>query len=148
MGPEAEAARVTVAVEENDGVPSARGEAERLRQVLINLARNAIEAMREHGGRLTMRARNAGNFVELDVEDDGRASPRSFRCSTPSSRQGTGNRPRTGAHHRIVADHGGTIQVQSQAGRNLLSRSRFRSTVRPSLCEGLSNPAPTQIWIS
>ncbi len=118
MGPEAEAARVTVVVQEAAGVPYVSGEAERLRQVFINLARNAIEAMQEHGGHLTMRARNAGNFVELDVEDDGPGFSQElpvFDAFFTTKVQGTGLG--LALTHRIVADHGGTIQVQSQAGR-------------------------------
>jgi signal transduction histidine kinase len=118
MGPEAETAGVTVVVAETDGVSSVSAEAERLRQVFINLARNAIEAMQEHGGHLTMRARNAGNFVELDVEDDGPGFSQElpvFDAFFTTKGRGTGLG--LALTHRIVADHGGTIQVQSQAGR-------------------------------
>jgi len=118
MGPEAEAAQVTLVVEETGGVPPVRGEAERLRQVLINLARNAIEAMHEHGGSLTMRARLAGNLVELDVEDDGPGFSKElpvFDAFFTTKAQGTGLG--LALTHRIVVDHGGIIQVQSQPGR-------------------------------
>jgi signal transduction histidine kinase len=42
-----------------------------LRQVLLNLTRNAIEAMQAQGGHLVLRARNAQAMVTVDVEDDG-----------------------------------------------------------------------------
>ena len=71
IAPEAEAAKIAIAVDAAGGTPPVLGDGERLRQVLLNLTRNAIEAMAEHGGRLRLAARAAGAEVEIDVEDDG-----------------------------------------------------------------------------
>jgi signal transduction histidine kinase len=116
--PEAEAARVEVTVEEMPGVRPVRGEPERLRQVLLNLTRNAMEAMQEHGGHLRLRARNSGVLVELEVEDDGPGFAQElpvFDAFFTTKAQGTGLG--LALTHRIVVDHGGTLQVQSQPGR-------------------------------
>jgi signal transduction histidine kinase len=116
--PEAEAARVEVTVEEIQEVRPVRGEPERLRQVLLNLTRNAMEAMQEHGGRLTLRARNAGALVELEVEDNGPGFAQElpvFDAFFTTKAQGTGLG--LALTHRIVTDHGGTLQVESQPGR-------------------------------
>ena len=86
--------------------------------MLLNLTRNAVEAMHEHGGHLTLRARAAGGCVELDVEDDGPGFAESlpvFDAFFTTKDQGTGLG--LSLVHRIVADHGGTIRVQSRPGR-------------------------------
>jgi signal transduction histidine kinase len=94
------------------------GDAERLRQVLHNLTRNAMEAMEESGGRLTLRARAAGDEVELEVEDDGPGFSEElpvFDAFFTTKEQGTGlGLPLV---HRVVTDHGGTIGVRSRPGK-------------------------------
>ena len=116
--PEAEASHVAVTVEASEGLAPAAGDPERLRQVVLNLTRNAVEAMHEHGGRLTLRARAAAETVELDVEDDGPGFAESlpvFDAFFTTKDQGTGLG--LSLVHRIVSDHGGTIRVQSRPGR-------------------------------
>ena len=67
-----------------------RATRERLRQVLLNLTRNAIEAMDERGGRLTPARRGPqGARSRSTSRTTVRGSPRSCRSSTPSSRPRT-----------------------------------------------------------
>jgi signal transduction histidine kinase/CheY-like chemotaxis protein len=116
--PEAGASNVTVTVDTAPGLPAVSGDSERLRQVLLNLTRNAIEAMHERGGRLLLRARAAGQTVEFDVEDDGPGFSEAlpvFDAFFTTKDQGTGLG--LSLVHRIIADHGGTIRVQSRPGR-------------------------------
>jgi signal transduction histidine kinase len=116
--PEAESAKVSIAVDVAPGTPPVLGEAERLRQVLLNLTRNAVEAMADAGGRLRLRARLAGAEVELAVEDDGPGFGEQlpvFDAFFTTKSQGTGLG--LSIVHRIVADHGGAIRVESRPGR-------------------------------
>jgi PAS domain S-box-containing protein len=46
------------------------GDRDKLKQVLLNLVQNAIEAM-ENGGNLTIRTQQEGNRIEIIVEDNG-----------------------------------------------------------------------------
>jgi signal transduction histidine kinase len=118
IAPEADAARVALTVDAPPALPLAMGDAERLRQVLLNLTRNAIEAMDAGGGRLTLRARSAGGMVEVEVEDDGPGFPNDlpvFDAFFTTKDQGTGLG--LSLVHRIVQDHGGTIRVASGPGR-------------------------------
>ena len=95
IGPEAEAARIAVTVEADPSLPAASGDAERLRQVVINLTRNAIEAMHERGGRLALRARSEGEHLAVDVEDDGPGfAERAADLRRVLHDQGPGDRPR------------------------------------------------------
>jgi signal transduction histidine kinase len=116
--PEAESVHVSIAAEIAGGTPPVLGEAERLRQVLLNLTRNAIEAMSETGGQLRLLARRAGDEVEIAVEDDGPGFGEElpvFDAFFTTKSQGTGLG--LAIVHRIVTDHGGTIRVESRPGR-------------------------------
>jgi signal transduction histidine kinase len=127
--PEADAVHVSISVDVAKGTPPVLGEAERLRQVLLNLTRNAVEAMSETGGHLRLLARGAGAEVELAVEDDGPGFGEDlpvFDAFFTTKSQGTGLG--LAIVHRIVTDHGGTIRVDSRAGR-----TRFSLTLPASL---------------
>jgi signal transduction histidine kinase len=116
--PEAASVHVSIAVDMAEGTPPALGEAERLRQVLLNLTRNAVEAMSESGGQLRLVARPAGAEVEIVVEDDGPGFGEElpvFDAFFTTKSHGTGLG--LAIVHRIVTDHGGTIRVESRPGR-------------------------------
>ncbi len=130
--PEAGAAEVSIAVDVADDTPPALGEAERLRQVLLNLTRNAIEAMAgqpdgevgSRGGKLRLSARAATAGVEIAVEDDGPGFGENlpvFDAFFTTKSQGTGLG--LSIVHRIVTDHGGTIRVDSSPGRTCFTVS-------------------------
>lgn len=116
--PVAEAGSVTLTTDLAPSLPAIAGDVERLRQVLLNLTRNAIEAMHASGGALTLRARGDADAIELDVEDDGPGFAEDlpiFDAFFTTKEQGTGLG--LSLVHRIITDHGGTIRVQSRAGR-------------------------------
>jgi len=124
IAPEAEAARVLVTVDAPSSTRPASGDAERLRQVLLNLTRNAVEAMQAQGGHLILRARNTQSTVTIEVEDDGPGFSESlpvFDAFFTTKDQGTGLG--LALVHRIVTDHGGTIQVESRPGRTCFAVS-------------------------
>jgi signal transduction histidine kinase len=121
IAPEAEAAGVKVTIE---GVPTraVAGDPERLRQVLLNLTRNALEAMQGRGGHLALRVRDTAPTLIIDVEDDGPGFDESlpvFDAFFTTKDQGTGLG--LSLVHRIVSDHGGTIKVESRPGRTCFS---------------------------
>lgn len=103
-----------------------QGDRERLQQVLLNLLQNAVEAIAQgggSGGKVTLRARREPRHAVIDVEDDGPGLPSESApifdafFSTKASGTGLG----LAIVHRIVSDHGGTIDVESRPGR-----TRFR----------------------
>jgi PAS domain S-box-containing protein len=120
--PVAKTAGLTLASRLEPGGLLARGEPALLKQVVVNLVVNAIDAMRERGhGRIDVVCHNtSANRVELSVEDDGPGIPeeirqRMFVPFVTSKEAGTG----LGLTivKRIVDRHGGTIAVSSTAGR-------------------------------
>ncbi|HEX7706408.1 MAG TPA: ATP-binding protein [Thermoanaerobaculia bacterium] len=94
------------------------GDADQIRQVFWNLARNAIQAM-PNGGTLLVRASLVDGGYSISFIDSGRGMSESdvrrlfqpFRTNFPS---GTGLG--MAISYRIVQEHGGHIDVQSKEG--------------------------------
>jgi PAS domain S-box-containing protein len=91
----------------------------KVEQVLLNVLQNAIEATAPGGGgNVTLRVRRQPRRALIEVEDDGPglASPDApiFDAFFSTKPQGTGLG--LAIAHRIVTDHGGTIDVSSRPG--------------------------------
>lgn len=89
----------------------------KLEQVLLNLVQNGIEALAGRRGHVVLRARRQPRFVVLEVEDDGPGVPEGspiFDAFFSSKPRGTGLG--LSIAHRIVTDHGGSIDVDSRPG--------------------------------
>lgn len=119
LRPEIEAAGVRVESRFDGDRGLIEGDRERLRQVLINLMRNAVEAMATTGGVLTVGVRgDSEGFVEALVEDTGPGIAEDapiFDAFYTTKEAGTGLG--LAIVHRIVHEHGGTIQFESRPGR-------------------------------
>jgi signal transduction histidine kinase len=119
----------TIETEMGEELPLVRADAERLRQVFMNLVRNAIQAMNGRG-RITVatRARSAGAgwgnpasalWVELAVRDRGPGITRQVQDNlfVPFfTTKDTGTGLGLAISQRMVEDMGGRIEVASQAG--------------------------------
>lgn len=103
---------------DTDGVVTC--ERNELTRALLNLVRNAIEALPAAGGRVALRAHATPDRAVFVVEDDGCGIPAELqgrifeRCFTHGKQGGTG----LGLHQvrRIVERHGGHIALHSQPG--------------------------------
>jgi len=101
--------------------PAGYVDANQIRQCLINLVRNAADAVSiKGGGHVVLRTRGAWDHVEIEVEDDGVgiASELLPRLFDPffSTKEG-GNGLGLALTQQIIRDHGGEIQVTSRVGR-------------------------------
>lgn len=108
-----------------DGVPEFSGDAALLRQALVNVIRNAMEAMAEHGSpqrRLTLDASiersDDGAMVVLSVRDTGpgvtpEVVSRMFNPFFTTRAAGTGLG--LAIVHRIVDAHAGRVRVRNNA---------------------------------
>jgi len=93
---------------------------QRLQEALWNLVNNALQAMPE-GGRLTLGARSPdGKEVIIEIADTGQGIAdedlgRIFDYYFTTKEKGMGlGLPLA---HKIIREHGGTIQVESKAGK-------------------------------
>lgn len=125
--PQAEQAGIDVVVTV-DGQASVQADRPMLRQALLNLALNAIEAM-PSGGRLTFAARPVSDSqVELGVADTGvgiapEHLPRVFDLYFTTREQGSGLG--LSMVYRTAQLHDGTVHVESSPGRG----ARFTLTL-------------------
>jgi signal transduction histidine kinase len=93
-------------------------EPERLRQVLLNLFQNSLDAMPQ-GGALTIRTHgpDPSGYVHIEVHDTGPGFPEDapvFDAFHTTKEKGTGLG--LAIAHRIVTEHGGQIHVRSAPG--------------------------------
>ena len=93
-------------------------DAAQLRQVLLNLVMNAVQAM-EHGGNLAISARSGEAGVRLIVRDTGPGIPaeiqdRIFEPFVTGREKGTGLG--LSIVKRIIENHGGDIEIDSTPG--------------------------------
>jgi signal transduction histidine kinase len=118
---EAKEANVDVRCELDPSLGFVLFEEQSLKQVLLNLTRNAVEAMRPSGhGALTLITKPVLDeaAVALQIIDDGPGFDENapvFDAFYTTKEGGTGLG--LAIVHRIVAEHGGTIGVESKPGR-------------------------------
>lgn len=139
---------VTVKEELTEGLARVDADAEQLKQVLINLVQNAVQALGEKEGTITIRTTKPERFgdfrspemVELQVSDTGPGIPADQQVNIfvpffTTKQQGTGLG--LAICQRIVKNHGGTIAVQSRAGEGTTFVIRL-----PALVAETEEPAP------
>lgn len=117
-------ARVQIQVVTSDPLPPLRADRNHLKQLLLNLVLNGIQAMPD-GGTLTLEARPSGTHLVLTVADTGTGMApaileRIFEPYFTTKTNGSGLG--LAIARRIVEAHGGTIAVWSHAGEG----SRFQ----------------------
>jgi PAS domain S-box-containing protein len=117
LAPEAEARGITLRVEGFPLPAIGKFDGERMKQVLLNLARNALEAVDE-GGQVVLRVRRTVHSLEVEVEDDGRGipDPKAPIFDAFYTTKGGGTGLGLSIVQGIVVDHGGDVQFTSEPG--------------------------------
>jgi signal transduction histidine kinase len=108
-------------------LPKAQLDAAQIKQVLVNLIKNAMQAMTK-GGQLTIETGQSGSVADgvwVSISDTGCGIPqeqqnRIFEPFYTTKKKGSG----LGLMivHRIVREHGGLIKVESQVGKGTTFR--------------------------
>jgi signal transduction histidine kinase len=111
-------ARVEIETEYAAGLPLVSADADQLKQVLVNLVSNAVQAMERTGGSIKVRVWDDDGFVFMSIADTGRGiTPEELErifdpfYSTRDDGTGLG----LTIVHRIIDQHGGRIEVESEA---------------------------------
>lgn len=124
LRPELENRGLVVAQNLAKQLPRALLDGAQIKQVLVNLMKNAMQSMTKEG-ELTLETGASGDSVFVGVEDTGGGIPaeqlnRIFEPFYTTKKKGTG----LGLMivQRIVRDHGGRIELESHVGRG----TRFR----------------------
>ena len=127
LAPELAKNEVALAVESEPDAPTLRADPNQLKQVLINLVRNAAESIGRKG-RITLRTRQdrlplhgrPQEVIVLEVQDNGAGIPaqvqeRLFDPFFTTKAAGTGLG--LSIAMRILERHGGTLQFETEPGR-------------------------------
>jgi signal transduction histidine kinase len=125
--PQIERAKVEATSQFSDGIPPAYVDRQLIKQAVLNLVLNAIEAM-PTGGRLTLALARRGETAEITVSDTGRGiAPehrgKVFQLFFTTRPGGSGIGLATAA--RIVQDHNGSIDFGSEMDRGTTFRIRL-----------------------
>jgi|GEM_PF-1348108 len=102
-----------------ENLPPVKGDPDKFKQVVLNLARNSLEAI-SGGGRLTVRTWGEGRWLAMEVKDTGAGIPpellpKMFEPFFTTKESGTGlGLPVT---YKIVREFGGEINVDSEVGQ-------------------------------
>jgi len=111
---------VTLVKDINNNLPMAMVDGEQIKQVFLNIALNALQAMAEKGGRLEIRATDKGKFVEVEFIDTGGGIPDSIKnkifdplFTTKAKGVGLG----LSVCKTIIERHEGDIKVKSRVGK-------------------------------
>jgi signal transduction histidine kinase len=118
LGPEAEAARVTLATAVDDAADGPSVDPEQFQQVVVNVLLNAIQAS-PRGGRVSVRYRRDEDRGVIEVTDQGpgvppEAAARLFEPFFTTKERGSGLG--LAISQRIVSAHGGEIRLEPAPG--------------------------------
>jgi signal transduction histidine kinase len=130
--PQASLADIKVWFEAAAEAAPIRGDADMLKQAILNLVLNAIEAMK-NGGNLWLRVSREENIMLLNVSDDGPGIPveardKVFQLYFTTKQRGSGIG--LAMTYRAVQLHNGTINFSTEMGRGTAFQMQFPALVR------------------
>jgi len=130
LAPEATMAGLELKLETGDGVGEINGDPEVLRQALLNLVKNAIQALPSADGLVTVSCRRDNGKVHLAVRDTGPGIdpaelPRVFDLYMTTKKGGSG--VGLAFVRQAVEMHRGSVHVDSEQGRGTVMTLRLRS---------------------
>ncbi len=114
-------ARVELRLDLAPDLPAVEGDPRALNQVFLNLLKNAAEALEGRGGTVWLSARGEGEGVCVEIRDDGpgirpEQLPHLFEPFHTTKPAGRGTGLGLSISERIVAEHGGRLEVESSPG--------------------------------
>ena len=131
MTPQARLAGVEVYFDAPAESALMRGDADLLKQAVLNLVTNALEVMKD-GGHLRLKVERSGETVMVEVADDGPGIPpevreKVFQLYFTTKERGSGIG--LAMTYRAVQLHNGTVDFSSEMGRGTTFRLQFPAVV-------------------
>jgi signal transduction histidine kinase len=129
---EVKADKLGISIEKQlaDDLPAMLVDRQQIKQVIMNLAMNAIDAMAKTGGRLTVMTRRVirldkRGWVQIEVADTGCGIASEdlphifdpFFTTKHESTEHVGTGLGLSIVHQIIQEHGGTVEARSTAGK-------------------------------
>lgn len=112
-------------------------EGDKIKQVFVNILKNALEAM-PHTGEITVQTINAGEEVWIRIRDEGTGIPQEAleRISQPFyTTKDTGTGLGLVVCQRIIANHQGQMRIESREGKGTMVEivlpSQYKAEKRP-----------------
>ncbi|MGI4865069.1 MAG: sensor histidine kinase [Janthinobacterium lividum] len=108
------------------GLPAIMGQAGSLNQVWTNLIDNALDALPEKGGALTVRVTKQNDFLCVSIQDNGsgitpEVLAHMFEPFYTTKPPGEGSGQGLDIARRIVQEHGGRLEATSEPGSTVFS---------------------------
>ncbi len=132
---------VTIDVDVEPDLPKIQGDRQQLKQVVLNLILNSLDAVSD-GGRIELRVRKVkSGYLMVQVEDNGTGIPPDvlshiFDPFFTTKPVGKGTGLGLPVSHGIVTKHGGRIEVDSVPGRKSVFTITLPSDAAPILRNG------------
>jgi PAS domain S-box-containing protein len=117
---------VTVQTRFDENLPLVRLDAARIKQVVLNLCKNAVEAM-PNGGILTVKTYQSDDKAVLEISDTGQGIPEGFdpfHLFKTTKREGTGLG--LSIVQQIMSEHHGAVDYISENGKGTTFRVSLR----------------------
>lgn len=132
--------KVTVVRDLAGSLPTFRGTASQINQVLLNLVSNAAQAIDHEQGQITIRTRLAGERLRLSVTDNGKgiASEHLSRVFDPfftTKPVGEGTGLGLSISYKIAREHGGDLSVESRVGTGTTFTLELPAKAAPAMLE-------------
>ncbi|MCA1620057.1 MAG: response regulator [Acidobacteria bacterium] len=143
---ESEGVHISLELQLGSDEPRVMGDESELREVLVNLVFNAVDAM-PRGGTLTLSTRESEGAVEIAVSDNGEGMAEEVRSRvfdpffTTKGKAGMGLG--LAVSYGIVRRHEGSIEAESEVGRGTTFRIRLPAARGQSKQEPASAEAPS-----
>jgi len=105
-----------------ENLPTLSAVSDQIKQVMLNLIQNAMDALPETGGQINIKTLNSGSLMKIQIQDNGMGmTPEVIKeifnpfFTTKSKVVGTGLG--LSVSYGIIQSHGGTIEVESTPGK-------------------------------
>jgi len=109
---------ITINYQSSDRPLKIMGDMDCMEQVLVNLINNAIDAIGEESGNITIRASSADDFINIEIEDTGPGIPKEITSKIfdpffTTKSQGKGTGLGLSICYGIIQDHNGDITLEN-----------------------------------